>query len=160
MYCQRKTATTKTRSGMKTIEYKLQLIIDDTDVKRPDDLKPYGEAFVASAIADRIKDRPQDLVKAFGIAAGGGRREITPSAAATGSEIPWGKISAFVERLVKEPRGQRRAANLIREIAAELSKVEACEDLANASQEVQRMLVRSWENRWEKSRGAESQNAA
>jgi hypothetical protein len=50
---------------MKTIEYKLQLIIDDANVKCPDDLEPYGEAFIASAITDRIKDRPQDLVKSF-----------------------------------------------------------------------------------------------
>lgn len=68
-------------------------------------------------------------------------------------------IDAFVRKLVSEARGKRRAANLIREIALQLAAVEACEDLANAAHEVQRMLVKAWENRWERERGAgESQN--
>lgn len=70
----------------------------------------------------------------------------------TGSEMPWSEIHAFVKRLVKEPRGQRRAANLIREIANELAHAEACEDLANAATEMTRMLVLSWELRWDKAR--------
>ena len=72
-----------------------------------------------------------------------------PLSPATGSEMPWSEIESFAKRLVKEPRGQRRAANLIREIALELAKVQACEDLANASMELQRMLVLSWELRWD-----------
>ncbi len=80
-------------------------------------------------------------------------------AATLGSEIPWSEIDAFVRKLVSEDRGKRRAANLIREIAVQLAGVEACEDLANAAQEVTRALVRAWENRWERERSAgESQN--
>ena len=82
-----------------------------------------------------------------------------PLAPLTVSEIPWSEIDAFVRKLISEDRGKRRAANLIREIAVQLAGVEACEDLANAAQEVTRALVRSWENRWERERGAgESQN--
>lgn len=76
-----------------------------------------------------------------------------------GSEIPWSEIDGFVRRLVSEDLGKRRAANLIRGIASQLAAVEACEDLANAAQEVQRMLVRAWENRWERERGAASASA-
>lgn len=68
------------------------------------------------------------------------------------AEMSWIETGGVVMRMVRGPRGSRRAANLIREIGAELADVEACEDLANASMELQRMLVRSWENRWEKTK--------
>lgn len=82
----------------------------------------------------------------------------TGSVPAGGSEMRWAEIHAFVKRLVQEPRGQRRAANLIREIASELAQAEACEDLANAATEVTRMLVLAWELRWDKTRD-KSQNS-
>ncbi len=62
-----------------------------------------------------------------------------------GEEMPYSQIMGFVENLMAEPRGKKRAANLITTLARELSERGDAEGLDQALKEVSTQYLRCFQ---------------